>query len=91
MNSEMFVFVAVVVQMGTDSGTIGQGQNSSSHLSTQIPRHITVSYTSLVTCISQTVTKKLTRVTTIVTDWKLREIFDTGNVMYLTFYKTFDN
>jgi hypothetical protein len=53
--------------------------------------HSTVCYTSFVTCISQTVTKKSSRMTTIMTDWKIKEIFDTGNVMYSKFYKTFGN
>jgi len=29
--------------------------------------------------------------TTNMTDWKIREIFDTVNVMYSKFYKTFGN
>jgi hypothetical protein len=95
MNSEMFLFLAIIVQMDTtcvrDSGTIWQGRNSSSHFSTQISWHSTDCYTSFVTCISQTVTKKLTRMTTIVTDWKMREIVYNFNVTYLKFFKTFRN
>jgi hypothetical protein len=75
-------------QMGFNAAFKGlrQEQNSSTHLSTQIPLHSTLSYTSYVTCISQRVTKKSTRMTTVMTDWKVREVFDTPNVTYSKFY-----
>ena len=37
----------------TDTRTIGEGQNNSSHISAWIPRYETISCTSYVTCISQ--------------------------------------
>jgi len=53
----------------TDWGTIKQGQNNFSHLSTGIQWHETISCTSCYTkCFSETMTQNSTRMTTIMTD-----------------------